>query len=131
MRLSVSGQSHLFLTPVLTHQKGEEWYGGSATELGPSPSSPSGEPGVHSLASTGGKAQRFQFREETVAHSCPGLDQIGKPLGKHFPGTGGHPAKKLAYTELEDHSPASARHVVNCSLIQTMDTAYDIPPPSA
>src|SRR5258708_20169804 len=105
MRLSVSHQSHLFLTPVLTHQKGEEWYGGSATELGPSPSFPSGEPGAHSLASTGGKAQRFQFREETVAHSCPGLDQIGRPPGKPFPGPRGHPPQKLSYPDLHDHPP--------------------------
>jgi hypothetical protein len=50
------------------------------------------------------------------------LDQIGKPLGKHFPGTGGHPAKKLAYTELEHDVASSTGNIMNCSLILTVDS---------
>src|SRR5258708_39134711 len=34
--------------------------------------------------STGGEPQGFQLFQETIAHPCPGLNQIGKAFGKNF-----------------------------------------------
>src|SRR5207249_1548017 len=81
------------------------------------------ESGSQALTHLGRSRQSngFELFQKAIAHSRIGLDQIRKTLSKHLPRTGGHAAKELAHLEPKYHSAASARDIMNRSLILTVD----------
>ena len=64
-----------------------------------------------SCLGTRGEPQCFHLREQSVTHSCPRLDQIGKSLRKHFPLACWYSAKELAHAEPKDYTAACTRNV--------------------